>query len=232
MKAFRLMYVAALAIGMGMLVGFTLAYRHSRAFVAGAERSDGEIVEVEYGRRPGDSTGMYRPVFQFTTKDGRTIRVPSKVRSSSASYRRGDKVVVLYDPGAPENAAIQGFWELYLLPLVLGLIGVVFTGFGVGMAWWDMLRSGKPAHYRRHGQLVEATVTGVSRAGYQVNDVRPWRIEAEWRDPRSGKLVRFQSQNLYLDPTEGLRNRRTVGVYVKASNPGRYWMDVSSLAEG
>jgi hypothetical protein len=95
MKIFRLMYVVFLVIGIGMLIGFTLTYRQSRAFVAGAERSNGEVVDVEYNRRPGDSTGMYCPVFQFVTKDGHKIRVTSKIRSSSSIYHKGDKVTVL-----------------------------------------------------------------------------------------------------------------------------------------
>jgi hypothetical protein len=232
MKIFRLMYVVFLVVGIGMLVGFTLTYRQSRAFVAGAERANGEVIDVEYNRRPGDSTGMYCPVFQFMTKDGQKIRVRSKIRSSSSSYHRGDQVAVLYDPKSPENASIQSFWDLYFLPIVFGLIGVGFTTAGAGMIGWDILRNGKPVYYRRHGRLIEATVNGISRASYAVNNVRPWRIEAEWQDPQSGKLFHFQSQNLYVDPAEHLRDRRNVGVYIKASNPKRYWMDISFLNKG
>ena len=232
MKIFRLIYVVFLVVGIGMLVGFSLTYRQSRALVAGAERSDGEVVDVEYNRRPGDSTGMYCPVFQFMTKDGRTIRVTSKIRSSSPSFHRGDKVTVLYDPKNPDNAAIQSFLDLYFMPMVFGLIGVGFTSAGAGMIGWDILRNGKPAYYRRHGRLIEAAINGISRASYAVNNVRPWRIEAEWQDPQSGKLFHFQSQNLYVDPAEHLRDRRTVGVYIKASNPKRYWMDISFLIDG
>jgi hypothetical protein len=201
----------------------------SRAFVAGAERSDGKVIDLQYNRRPGDSTGMYCPVFQFMTKDGRTIRVASKIRSSSPSYHRGDMVTVFYDPKNPDNAVIKSFLNLYFLPMVFGLIGVGFMGFGAGMVGWDILRNGKPVYYRRHGQLIEATVKGISRANYQVNNVRPWRIEAEWQDTKSGRLFQFQSQNLYVDPAEHLRDSRTVGVYIKASNPKRYWMDISFL---
>ena len=43
---------------------------------------------------------MYCPVFQFMTKDGHKIRVASKIRSSSPSYQKGDRVTVLYDPWA------------------------------------------------------------------------------------------------------------------------------------
>jgi len=232
MKIFRLMYVVFLVIGIGMLIGFTLTYRQSRAFIAGAERSDGEVVDVEYNRRPRDSTGMYCPVFQFMTKDGHKIRVTSKIRSSSPSYHKGAKVTVLYDPKIPENAAIQSFLDLYFLPMVFGLIGVGFTGAGAGMIGWDILRNGKPVYYRRHGRLIEAAINGISRSSYAVNNVRPWRIEAEWQDPQSGKLFHFQSQNLYVDPAEHLRDRRTVGVYIKASNPKHYWMDISFLNEG
>lgn len=232
MKIFRLMYVVFLVVGIGMLVGFTLTYRQSRAFVAGAERANGEVIDVEYNRRPGDSTGMYCPVFQFMTKDGQKIRVRSKIRSSSSSYHRGDQVAVLYDPKSPENASIQSFWDLYFLPIVFGLIGVGFTTAGAGMIGWDILRNGKPVYYRRRGRLIEAAINGTSRASYAVNNVRPWRIEAEWQDPQSGKLFHFQSQNLYVDPAEHLRDRRNVGVYIKASNPKRYWMDISFLNKG
>jgi hypothetical protein len=226
------MYVVFLVVGIGMLVGFTLTYRQSRAFVAGAERANGEVIDVEYNRRPGDSTGMYCPVFQFMTKDGQKIRVRSKIRSSSSSYHRGDQVAVLYDPKSPENASIQSFWDLYFLPIVFGLIGVGFTTAGAGMIGWDILRNGKPVYYRRRGRLIEAAINGTSRASYAVNNVRPWRIEAEWQDPQSGKLFHFQSQNLYVDPAEHLRDRRNVGVYIKASNPKRYWMDISFLNKG
>jgi hypothetical protein len=226
------MYVAFLLVGIGMLIAFTTTYMQSRAFIDNAEHSDGEIIDVEYSRRPGDSTGMYCPVFLFMTKDGHKIRVTSRIRSSSSTYHKGDKVTVLYDPKSPENAAIKSFLDLYFLPMVFGLIGVGFTAAGAGMAGWDILRNGKPVYYRRYGRLIEAAIKGISRASYEVNNVRPWRIEAEWQDPQSGKLFHFQSQNLYVDPAERLRDRITVGVYVKASNPKHYWMDISSLYLG
>jgi hypothetical protein len=232
MKIFRLMYVVFLLIGIGMLIGSIVTYMQTRAFIAGAERSEGKVIEVQYGRRAGDSTGMYCPVFQFITKEGHTIRVTSKIRSSSPDYHRGEKVTVFYDPKEPNNAVIKGFMNLYFLPMVFGLIGVGFTGFGAGMAGWDILRNGKPAYYRRHGKFIEATVKGISRANYEVKYVRPWRIDAEWQDPTSGRLFQFQSQNLYVDPAEHLRDHRTLGVYIKASNPKRYWMDISFLKEG
>lgn len=206
-----------------------LTYLKTRNFVRGAERSDGQVVDVEYSRRPGDSTGMYNPVFQFMTKDGRTIRSSSNLRSSSSSYHKGDKVTILYDPKNPEDAAIQSFMELYFDFMVLGLIGIVFTGFGIGMAGWDILRKGKPAYYRRNGSLIDATISGISRASYQVNNIHPWRIDAEWQDPRSGKIHKFRSQNLYIDPSEHLSGNSKIGVYVMASNPNRYWMDISFL---
>jgi hypothetical protein len=229
MKIFRLIYILFLLIAVGALAGSALTYLKTSNFVRNAERSDGEVVDIEYSRRPGDSTGMYNPVFQFMTKDGRTIRSTSNLRSSSSSYHRGKKVTILYDPENSEDAVIQSFMELYFVALVLGLIGIGFTGFGVGMAGWDILRNAKPAFYRRNGSLVDVTIIGISRASYQVNNVRPWRIDAEWQDPCSGQIYKFQSQNLYIDPARHLGGNTKIGVYVKASNPKLYWMDISFL---
>jgi hypothetical protein len=118
-SVFALVGIALLAIGF-------VSFRRQRDFLAGAVSTSGTIVET---RGPGN-----RPVFEFADQREHVHRVTGSV-SRSHSYQRGQKVKVLYRLANPKDAQLDSFSERWLIPLVLGGMGIVFVGVAAGIGF-------------------------------------------------------------------------------------------------
>ncbi|MCT9084367.1 DUF3592 domain-containing protein [Streptomyces fulvoviolaceus] len=124
-----------------LVVGLILA-GVSVSFLVDAERARGTVVALEWRndhssssrkKRSNDKPSAY-PVVEFTSADGvqRTFR--SSTGSNPPSYEEGERVEVLYRADSPEDARLNGFASLWLLPLIFGGIGLVIVGIGTAVA--------------------------------------------------------------------------------------------------
>ncbi|MEV0522294.1 DUF3592 domain-containing protein [Streptomyces sp. NPDC050439] len=114
----------------------------SISFLKDAERAKGTVVALEWR---SDSSGTSRknqgndspaayPVVEYVSSDGIPRTFQSSMGSNPPSYDRGEQVEVLYRADAPEDARINGFVSLWLLPLIFGGIGLVIAGIGTAVA--------------------------------------------------------------------------------------------------
>lgn len=81
---------------------------------------------------------FYYPVVQFTARDYTRRTVKMSEGSSSPSYEVGDGVVVLYDPGHPQDARIKGVGSsalMWILPSITGILGIGFLGAVIAVQW-------------------------------------------------------------------------------------------------
>jgi hypothetical protein len=78
---------------------------------------------------------VYFPVLRYRTQQGATKEVVSSVGSTPPRYKEGDSVVILYDPAKPEDVRIHSFLNVWIAPLVLGLLGVILTLVGAGLTF-------------------------------------------------------------------------------------------------
>ncbi|MDV9171659.1 DUF3592 domain-containing protein [Streptomyces sp. W16] len=112
-----------------LAVGLILA-GVSVSFLTGADRAPGTVVSLDW--RAGHSTGTSRtnsgpmayPVVEFTPAHGTPRTFRGSTGSNPPSYGTGDRVEVLYHANSPEDARINGFASLWLLPLIFGGIGL------------------------------------------------------------------------------------------------------------
>ena len=107
----------------GVLIAKTESFRHRAAEVTG--------VVVENIDTPGTgrrrNTPTYRPRVKFTTSEGQAVDFVSGTGTNPPSYSEGEAVKVLYDPRDPEDAKIDGFWQLWM--------GRAFWGSLAGFGW-------------------------------------------------------------------------------------------------
>jgi Protein of unknown function (DUF3592) len=96
-------------------------------FIHSSLSSDGVIVGLSPTRPNRPSDRSRRPVFRFTTKEGRTITVVSNIAQRPSPWTFGDHVRVLYQPSHPENARIDSFAQLWEPQIVLGVVGGAFS---------------------------------------------------------------------------------------------------------
>jgi len=117
--------------GAGLLFLGLYLYRSTDAFLARAIRAQGRVVELAANDSSDDVT--YAPVVEFEDADGRH-RFKDSISSNPASYRTGDAVQVLYDPGDFYKARIdRGVWNR-AIPLLVGALGALFLLCGFWIA--------------------------------------------------------------------------------------------------
>ncbi|MFE7316062.1 DUF3592 domain-containing protein [Streptomyces sp. NPDC057555] len=129
----------AIALGALLLAVGLITAGVSISYLTNAERARGTVTGLEWsgggsiGRR-GSSSGSAHPVVEFTTADGTSRTFRGSAGSSPPAYEVGERVEVLYRADSPGDARINGFIQMWVLPLVMGGIGLGFTGIGTAFA--------------------------------------------------------------------------------------------------
>lgn len=120
--------------GAGLLIGALVMLARTRAFLARAAETMGQVVALdeELPLEAGDPH-TYRPIVSFQVPGLPPIRFESMAHSSPPEYEIGASVRVLYDRDRPSEARIRSFVSLWLLPMILGGLGLIFTAVGSGL---------------------------------------------------------------------------------------------------
>jgi hypothetical protein len=128
----RIVGTLFMSIGVIMLlVVFYLIYSHQQ-FEKNAKVVKATITEYQsYESRDdnGNTTVMFTPVFEYEFKGTKHTYV-STTSSSSRDYEIGQKVDMLVNPDDPQDVLINSFMGKWFLPLLLGIMGSVFSGMG------------------------------------------------------------------------------------------------------
>ncbi len=109
-------------LAIGALTGAYFMYSHTRSFVDRAVTVPGKVID-NVSKTDSDGDEMYYPSFQFRTLDGRDITAVGKLGASSPDYKPGDAVEVLYEDANPQGAQIRSFSQLWIGPVVIGILG-------------------------------------------------------------------------------------------------------------
>lgn len=215
-------------LGLGMLVGAFFAVSSTLSFRSIAKTADGVVVDLAQSRGDKGET-MYKPVVRWKDPGGRERTFTGSVASSPPSYSRGEKVSLRYDPANPESARLDSFTENWLLPLIFGLLGSVFTAIGVGAGVYAWRKKKALAWLRANGTRVQAKFTGADYdTSYKVNGRSPWRLTAQWQNPATGTIHTFRSDAIWFDPA-GCVKGETLEVLINKDNPSMYHLDLSFL---
>jgi hypothetical protein len=139
-KANRFAIPILLVAGVGLLVLGGYLQRSTSAFLARALHAEGQVVDLVDSHSGSGDGHTYSAIVEFQV-DGRTYKFTDSVGSNPPLQRRGDSVLVLYDPDQPRHARIdRGKWNL-LLPTIVSAFGALLCSLGV----WSAARR-KPIH--------------------------------------------------------------------------------------
>lgn len=215
-------------IGLGMLAGAIFAGSRTLSFRADSREADGVVVDLA-SSRDSDGDTMYKPVVEWTGPDGSPRKLTGSVGSSPASHSRGERVKVRYKPGVPESARLDSFMENWFLSLILGFLGVIFTGIGAGVTIHEWRKRKNRQWLAQNGQRIEAKFTGVHfDTSLKVNGRSPWRLAAQWQHPATGAIHTFQSDAIWFDPSEYVKTE-TLNVLINPDQPSVYHIDIEFL---
>lgn len=137
----RRMFVGALCVGgVALCLVALIATLHTAMFLRHSVTTMGTVVNnvlIETRNDNGTTMDTYAPVFKYEANDGRSYTVQSKTSSMPAEFAVGQRVRILYDPRHPSRAKPDSFWQLWTLPLILGILGIAtsFAGFSMVLYW-------------------------------------------------------------------------------------------------
>ncbi len=218
--------LAALIMG-GLFVAGGVSLVESLSFVARAKLTDGKIVSVQDAKSNGDT--MYKLVVEFVSADGTVRQFSSKVSSSDPRGAVGGRVSVLYDPNVPTDARIKSIVDLYFLPLAfVGMGSLCVLVFFVHAIIAYRVRA-REKRLRQTGRLVQATITGIQRALVKTERYSYYVIQGQWHDSSTNLIHFIESEFVPYDPSEFIKDRKDISVYINPLNADDYWVDISFL---
>jgi uncharacterized protein DUF3592 len=221
--------IGVIFLGIAIVVAAT-----TMSFQAKADRTGGTVTGMEARtstHRDSDghqrsSTAWY-PTVRFTAADGRRYSFEGSTGSNPPIYHVGDHVAVAYDPAEPSDARIDTFGSTYLLPLIFGGLGAVFTSIGVPFLVAGGRRLRLRSWLRRHGHEVWAEVVDVGPdLSVRLNGRHPYVVRATWQDPQTGRTHTATSDYLRHDPGPRFTADRGVRVLFDPSDPERNFVDL------
>jgi hypothetical protein len=115
---------------LGLLFALDLTL-HRVAFIHTALRADGTVIWMEPVRTSRTGAGTCIPVFRFTANDGRMHTINSDISVPFSTFKRGERVRVLYLQSNPEIAHIDPISTLWQESLVVGIWGAVWSSIPV-----------------------------------------------------------------------------------------------------
>lgn len=127
LKALRILTLTMTVLGVPSLIAGLVFAGVSVSFLRDAQQVQGTVVALDWR---GDAA---YPVVEFTPVGGVPRKLQDSAGSNPPSYEVGERVEVLYRPDSPGDARIKRFLSLWLLPLILGGIGLLFTVSGIVM---------------------------------------------------------------------------------------------------
>lgn len=208
-------------------VGASIAFEQA-AFRARALEVEGKVVDL----RAKDD--VFRPVVTFNTLAGRTVIFESSMGTKPPQFSIGDIVGVLYDPSRAEDARIKTAGSSWGLYLIFSFLGGLFLLIGVGPIYFAVRRRRRWKERLRllkEGRPIMTSFIGMEvDGGVSINGQNPYRVVTEWEHPVTKKAVRFQSEHVWKDPTNLLR-QRSIAVVIDPNNFERYLVDLSELPD-
>lgn len=224
----KIVYIIFAIIGTGLLVGDAYTLRSQWSFVEHSQKAQGMVTQmVRKVSNRKNTSDTFAPQVRFVLPDGSVHEFTSEVSSAWKMYSVGQPVKVLYDPAKPDVAEIDGFLAIWTVPLILGILGVTFSGIGYISLAWIIRRKRFCAYLLQNGIKIPATGGRVERdCSMRINKQCAWRIvcEADY----NGERRMFKSDRIWSNPTEKIRDKQ-VTIAIDPNDPKKYCVDLSVL---
>ena len=203
------------AIGALLIVFAVYLYRADSQLMSQGVEAQGTVVgfrESTATRRPSERSGnapekvehYEEPIVRFKTADGRVVEFVALRGSFPEDVDKGDSVGVVYLPSDPHGAEVKGstrlsdgVWMVGILAagsFVPALFLVVFP------ALQQRRRRAKLARSPLRKQRIEADVVEVRQLRRGAGGRHTFEVSAQWRNPATGKLHRFDSGRMAFEP--------------------------------
>ncbi|KLN62063.1 hypothetical protein WH96_00520 [Kiloniella spongiae] len=233
MKTIKILQYIFLCVGLITLSTTGIWSYTTLEFVNNARSTQGTVTDLIQSRSSSSSSTrnsyVYRPKVTFRTETGEDITFQSSTGSNPPAYARGENLNVLYDPENPQNAKISDTLSLWLGPIILGIIGFIFSVIGIGFSVYFYKKGKQKKYLLRYGTPVTAQIDSIiQNTNVRVNGKHPFQIIAQWQDPVSNTLHLFKSENIWFNPEPHIESD-IITVLLNQAAPQKYYVDISFL---
>jgi hypothetical protein len=219
MKVINILKFVFGLIGAALLSGAAFWYLHTTNIMENSEKTEGVVVFA--GRIP---------TISFLDHNENTVKFSPNISCQPPCYDLNEKVTVYFNKDNPKDATISGI-IMWLGPIILGGIGTVFFSIGMGFFIFAAMKKKKKEYLLRHGIQIEAKFKEIIKnRSVRMNRQHPYMIVVEWFDEDSNKLYLFQSDNIWFNPGQYIKDS-TITVFIERDNPKKYYVDISFLPE-
>lgn len=230
MRTIAIVKYSFFVLGLLMLAGAGALYQSNVDFMQRAVQAEGVVLAL-VPRRSSDSATTYALRVGFIAQSGETVTFTTRSSSSHPDHVEGDAVSVYHEPGNPQDARLPGS-DMWLGVTVLAILGVAFAGIGGGVMAHGIIARRRQAELEVNGMPVVLPLSEVIvDESLTVNGRHPWRLLAQWHNPKDGKLYAYRSAALWFDPRQYISEGQEVTVLVDRKKPKRHHMDLSFLPE-
>ncbi|MEM1051004.1 MAG: DUF3592 domain-containing protein [Pseudomonadota bacterium] len=209
-----MVWIGALFAGIGALfLAISAAgYLADQSHIATAKEAQGTVINLTQSR--GSNGPTFAPVVEWRDAKGRRHVLYSNTGSNPPAFARGEKVRVLYDPADPNKAKVDSFGQRFTLILIFAGLGLVFSLIGGPILYLFLRRKRVIARLKHSGERIEAKFLrcDVDRSTV-VNGRSPYRVHAQGKHPKTGRLASFVSGPIWVDLTSTLAGK-TIPVLV------------------
>lgn len=220
-----------LCIGSSLLAGGLVWGYSSIQFAAKAVQVTGNVIELvqhsctsKTGSVSRRST-CYEPVVEYKIEN-QTHRTAGLMRSN-LKYQIGETFDLIVDPKSPQEARTS--FGLWFGPILLVILGGVFTSIGGFLLRSHFLRKKLKAELQRSGVRLRAPVLEVGfNKNITVNGRHPYKIIAQFSSSSSPVPILVKSEELWYDPIAAgqIGEDQTVDVIYDPQDPQRCIIDL------
>lgn len=108
-------------------------------FVHVAAHTSGIVIEMQQQTDKDNGSVSYAPTFRFQDAGGVEHTVSSGFFQSPPDFHVGDIVEVLYLKDAPKQARINSYWQVWGLPSLAGIMGILTLSIGLILTVWPKI---------------------------------------------------------------------------------------------
>ena len=108
-------------------------------------------------------------------------------------------------------------------------MGAIFFLVGSSIILFGRLKDKKVKYLRKKGIPIKTKFQSVeTNDSFEVNGRNPYQICVQWKNPATSELHLFNSDNIWFDPTDHIKNDE-ITVLIEKGNPEKYHVDISFL---
>jgi hypothetical protein len=168
----------------------------------------------------------YKVTVSFIVSDGSTVTAAARKRHS---VHNGEKVMINYDPVAPQTI---DFNDSIGYNMKGAVVGGLFFLLGFYLFIRQIASDSSNAKLMKSGRKIEAEYTIGRDERFKAGDNNPWLIKCKWTDKSNNLEYFFVSKPYKIDPAPFLTGRLNIDVFINPDDPSKYYMDTSFMPKG